>query len=169
MRLKSADLLPILDRFQEINTEYHQHLLHKKERLASLTRLLYIDLTRCYTAFETHQIIKSTTYLDTLRRLELAIEKNYKEEKSASFYANQLHITKKHLNRITKSTLNKTTTELIGERVLLEAKRLIVHSNATLAEVSQQLGFEDYAYFSRVFKARTKITPLSFRKKYKRK
>lgn len=169
LQLKSRELRHILARFQEINAEYHQHFSYKKERLASLTRLIYIDLTRCYTTFEAHEIVKSTTYLDTLGRLEAAIEKNYRNEKSAKFYANQLHITKKHLNRITKSTLNKTTTELISERILLEAKRLIVHSNNSLAKIAEILGFEDYAYFSRVFKAKTKTTPLSFRKKYKRK
>ena len=101
-----------------------------------------------------------------LRQLEQNIESYYKENKSAAFYASTLNITPKHLNRITKTTLNKTTTELITERILLEAKRLIVHSNNSLSNIAELLGYEDYSYFSKIFKKHTKITPIQFKKKY---
>ncbi|WP_430967158.1 helix-turn-helix domain-containing protein [Spongiimicrobium sp. 2-473A-2-J] len=77
-----------------------------------------------------------------------------------------MHITPKHLNRITKATLNKKTIELITERVILEAKRLIVHSTSSLTEVARILGYEDYTYFSRVFKLKTNSSPQKFKKRY---
>jgi len=55
---------------------------------------------------------------------------------------------------------------LITERVLLESKRLIVHSDNSLSAIAEILGYEDYAYFSKVFKAKTNMTPLEFKKSY---
>ena len=54
-------------------------------------------------------------------------------EKTVKFYADALNITTKHLNRVTRATINKTTSEFILDRVILEAKRLIVHSNNSLS------------------------------------
>ena len=94
------------------------------------------------------------------------INQYFYTEKLPSFYADKLNITTKHLNRVVKQTLNKTTSQLISDRLLLEAKRLIVHSNNNLAQVANTLEFSDYAYFSKFFKSKTGITPLAFKKKY---
>jgi len=153
-------------RFKDINTEYYQDLPCKKQKIASLINATYIDFARYYVGSEPSENSTSYTYIETLRALESAINSHYKTEKSASFYANYLNITTKHLNRITKSTLDKTTTDLITERVLLESKRLIVHSDNSLSAIAEMLGYEDYAYFSKVFKSKTNITPLKFKKSY---
>ncbi|WP_396589893.1 helix-turn-helix domain-containing protein [Allomuricauda sp. R78024] len=166
LTLTLEELDNIAMRFKEINIEYHQSSTYKKQKLISLVNLAYIDLTRLYASYEPIKKVLSSTYLQTLETLESIIEEDYKTGKSAKFYADKLHITPKHLNRITKTTLNKTTTELITERVLLEAKRLIVHSDNSLTKVAERLGYEDYAYFSRVFKVKTGKTPLEFKKSY---
>jgi len=82
----------------------------------------------------------------------------------------QLMDTKRtYKNRITKNTINKKSSELISERIILEAKRLLVHSEDSLADIAEFLGYEDYAYFSRVFKLKTKSSPSDFRNHYKTK
>jgi len=166
LNLTSSQTKLSASRFQDINTEYDQDFPCKKQKLASLLNTIYIDLARYYVESEPKEDKPSHTYLETLRSLEKAISSHYKTEKSARFYANYLNMTTKHLNRITKSTLDKTTTDLITERVLLESKRLIVHSDNSLSAIAEILGYEDYAYFSKLFKARTKMTPLKFRKSY---
>ncbi len=153
-------------KFKELNTEYYQKLPYKEIKITSLINTIYIDLARCYIDSKPKEIATSLRYIETLRSLEKEIESSYLHEKSANYYANKLNISSKHLNRIVKTTVGKTTTELISERVLLEAKRLIVHSKNSLSSISEILGFEDYAYFSKVFKSKTKITPLAFKKKY---
>ncbi|MGB5818250.1 MAG: AraC family transcriptional regulator [Saonia sp.] len=167
LTLTSDELLLLEPLFQEINLEYHRNLIYKKHKLAGLIHLAYIDLARFYVTFEPSEQLSSSVYLRTLSALESSIDQFYKTEKSAKFYANELHISTKHLNRITKTTLNKTTTELITERVLLEAKRLIVHSENSLSAISEILGYGDYAYFSRVFKSKTNSTPLVFKRSYR--
>lgn len=158
---------PIERRFAEINEEYQKKESYKKQKLASLINLTYIDLARHYTISEPTGTISSLTYLETLNALEVAIEKFFRRKKSASFYADLLHISPKHLNRVTKATLDKTTTQLIADRVLLEAKRLIVHSENSLSEIAEILGYDDYAYFSKIFKQRMGMTPLHFKKRYR--
>ena len=110
-----------------------------------------------------HEIVCSEKHIAvtnyTERMLDSAPVKRF-------FYANKLNITTKHLNRVVKETVNKTTNQLITERVIIEAKRLIVHSNSSLFAIADTLGFKDYAYFSRYFKNRVKVTPLEFRKRY---
>ena len=166
LTLSIPEISPLVLFFHQLDTEYHLTLPYKKQKLASLVNIIYIELSRHYTASENTKETTSSTYLKTLATLENTIETYYKTEKSATFYADKLNVSSKHLNRITKTTLNKTTTDLISERVILESKRLIVHSDNTLASIAEILGFEDYAYFSKVFKSKTKTSPLDFKKSY---
>ncbi|MEP1489295.1 MAG: AraC family transcriptional regulator [Algibacter sp.] len=166
LTLKTDTIQSLELKFKDINDEYYKVLPYKKQKIASLINTTYIDLGRYYSVVTTSKNTTSVTYIDTLRALEKAIEAHFKTEKSATFYANALHITPKHLNRIIKTTLGKTTTDLITERVILESKRLMVHSKNSLQHISETLGYQDYAYFSRVFKQKTEVTPLEFRKSY---
>ncbi len=153
-------------KFKELYQEYQQINAFQELKITSLLNAIYIDLARLYIHLKPQEVNSSIRYMETLRLLENEIDKHYLLEKSASFYANALHISPKHLNRIVKTTLNKTTSELIMERVILEAKRMIVHTQNSLSHISETLGFEDYAYFSRVFKTKVGITPLGFKKRY---
>lgn len=159
-------ILTVKSQFMEINQEYYSDLPLKRQKLASLLNTVYIDLSRHYIELEPKKEVVSMSYISTLRALEKLIDLYYKEQKSAKFYAEALNISSKHLNRILRTTLNKTTTQIISERVMLEAKRLMVHSYNTLAEISEILGYEDYAHFSKVFKKNSGITPKSFKRNY---
>ncbi len=153
-------------KFQEACSEYHQNNIFREMKILNLINGIYIELSRIYTANTDLGKLGSDSYSFWLNRLEGLIEKYYRKEKLPKFYADQLNITTKHLNRVVKKTINKTTSELISDRVVLEAKRLIVHSPGNLAEVAYALEFSDYAYFSKFFKAKTGITPAAFQKKY---
>ncbi len=100
---------------------------------------------------------------EKLRKLELLIERNFKEQRAVTFYANQLHISARHLNNIIAKTSGKSISIMIQERLLMEAKRQLLHSEMTVDEIARQLGFSDKAYFHRFFKKHTGVTPLSFR------
>ena len=96
---------------------------------------------------------------------ETLLETHFHDEKSPSFYAERLHITLKHLNRICREMLGKTATEVIAGRVLLEIKRLLADRKLSVNKIADTLGFEDYSYFSRFFKKQTGQSPSDFRKK----
>ena len=98
--------------------------------------------------------------------LEALIESNFMQHWTVSRYAEKLNTTSQQLNTITKSYLNKTVAELVQERMIAEAKRLLVYSSLTISEIAYQLNFNDNSYFNRFFKKAEKITPEQFRKRF---
>ena len=91
------------------------------------------------------------------------LESNYTQLKSVSDYAQIICISEKRLGQATSKVLGKSPKEIINDRILLEAKRLLVHTNLSVKEIGQELGFEDPAYFVRYFKKNTETTPVEFR------
>lgn len=166
LELNSKKLKALHVNFQEAYTEYQQTNLFRELKIVNSLNNIYIELTREYTVGVNLEKLKSPHYVHILENLENLINVNFYKEKFPKFYADKLNITTKHLNRVVKKTTNKTTSQLISERTILEAKRLIVHSQDNLAHIAHTLEFSDYAYFSKFFKSRTGSTPLDFRKKY---
>ena len=97
------------------------------------------------------------------------LETNYTKLKSVSDYAKIICISEKRLGQATTKVLGKSPKEIINDRILLEAKRLLVHTNLSIKEIGQELGFEDPAYFVRYFKKNTETTPVEFRETYLKK
>ena len=83
--------------------------------------------------------------------------------KSASDFAQQLNVHVNHLNRIIKENTGKTTTQLIKERILQEAKVLIHQSNWSVKEISNALGFKESTHFNNFFKKNMSISPTVYR------
>lgn len=93
------------------------------------------------------------------------LEKNYRTSKSPSGYADHLNISTSYLNECVKNTTGYSVSQHIQNRVVLEAKRMLYHSDKSVKEISFQLGYEDYPYFTRIFTKATGMSPLSFRNK----
>lgn len=153
-------------KFQEVYTEYLENNLFRALKIVNLFNHIYIELSRVYTDDISLETFISPNYSNIFENLEGLINTHFYKEKLPNFYANQLCITTKHLNRVVKKATDKTTSQLISERIILEAKRLIVHSSYSLANIAYTLEFSDYAYFSKFFKLKTGMTPMDFRKKY---
>jgi len=97
-------------------------------------------------------------------RLLRLIEQHYKQERSVHFYADQLALTAKRCNEIIRHHQGKTVTQLINDRLILEAKRELSFNQCSVKEISYLLSFEDPAYFSRFFKKQTGVSPKEFKK-----
>ena len=166
LELSQRKLSQLKLKFKEVYTEYQQQNILRELKITTLINSIYIDLTRSYTADVDIEKLVSSNYSTLLEKLENLINNYFYIEKLPNFYANQLHITTKHLNRVVRKTINKTTSQLISERIILESKRLIIHSENNLASIAETLNFSDYAYFSRFFKSKTGDTPINFKKKY---
>lgn len=166
LKLEEQAINKILPWFDTLFVENRDQKMHYLEKIQTLLNCLYVDLSRLYHQSGVSKVIKTSIDFNYIRRLENLVDEHYKSKKSPSFYAEQLSITPKHLNRLTRNTLGKTTTQIITERVMLESKRLILYHPASLSQVSDELGFEDYAYFTRLFKKWTGSTPTEFRNLY---
>lgn len=109
---------------------------------------------------------KKSAYNDTLLTgFKRLIELNYKSLRLPKDYAAMLYITPNHLNSLCNDLLGTAAGELIRNRVMLEAKRLLVNLDIPVSEVAGKLNFSDNSYFSKFFKKQAGLTPEEFRKR----
>lgn len=93
------------------------------------------------------------------------LEKNFITAKRPSEYAQKLNISTPYLNECVKKTTGHSVSEIIHQRIILEAKRFLYHTDKSVKEISTELGYEDYPYFCRLFTKTAGLTALEFRKK----
>ncbi|OWK73208.1 AraC family transcriptional regulator [Flavobacteriaceae bacterium JJC] len=98
-----------------------------------------------------------------LKDFQNLVEQHFLEEKSPAFYADLLHISPNTLSKKIKTEFSKTPSQIIQERVILEAKKQIHLTRKTMKEIAAELHFEDEYYFSKYFKKHTGISPTQFR------
>lgn len=107
----------------------------------------------------------ATLFLELVER-QFPIDENHPNIKlrSASDFANQLNVHVNHLNRAVKEITQKTTTQIIAERILQEAKIMLKQSNWNISEIAYSLGFQEVTHFNNFFKKHTELSPVKFRK-----
>lgn len=152
--------------FEEIKSDY----THKYDVLRNLVfELLHFAMKiQPATNFDKQQINASkrisTLFLELLER-QFPIDDTHQRIylRSASEFANQLNIHVNHLNRAIKETTQKTTSQIIAERILQEAKILLKHSVWSVSEIAYALGFTEVTHFNNFFKKHIQLSPLKFR------
>lgn len=141
-----------------MESEYHKE--NNYQMMKALLKVLLIKLiTVKALAFTGHDIHQKRVY-----EFLMLLEGNFQTVTNIDFYAGKLGISSKRLNQILKEKLDKTGTQIIHDRIILEAKRKIIHSELTIKEIAFELGFSDRPYFSRFFKKQTGQTPEEFQK-----
>lgn len=92
------------------------------------------------------------------------IDENYKKGYSVTEYARLLHISSRSLSDLTQNQINKTPSQMIHERIILEAQRLLLYSELNVNQVGYRLGFDDPSYFVKYFKKYISLSPSEFKK-----
>ena len=152
--------------FEEIASEY----IHKYDVLRNLVfELLHFAMKlQPNTVFDKQQINASqrisTLFMELLER-QFPIDDNHQnmQLRSASDFAGRLNIHVNHLNKAVKDTMQKTTSQLVAERVLQESKILLKHSNWNVGEIAYALGFTEVTHFNNFFKKHVQLSPTKFR------
>lgn len=127
--------------------------------------LLFVLLKQIQCQFSEKRNTQNLNHLIvTFKQFKSLVDENFTKNWALTKYASELNVTIHHLNSIIKSVCNKTTSEIISERIILEAKQLLQFSDENISEISYTLGFEDSSYFARYFKKHTTYSPLEFRK-----
>lgn len=98
-----------------------------------------------------------------INKFTALIDENYKNGHTTAFYAGILCITPNYLNSIVKKYTGQSAKQLIQNRRLLEAKRLLAYSSLSITEIAHKLNFESVSYFIRFFRKITSTTPLEYR------
>jgi len=154
------DQPPFADLFAHAYQEYQDHQPNRPEVFLSYLHILLESASRLYS----QQQPGAEGYLfDRIRAYEELLEAQFLHVREVSAYAGQLGLTPNHLNHICKKVLSKTASQLLHERVLIEAQRLLTHTSESVKAIGFRLGFEDPSYFVRFFKKYYGDTPLAFR------
>ena len=137
------------------------------EMLRMLMARFMIMSTRLLKAKEGFSEVSYDVKVDLLRGFNLLVEEHYKSEHSVSFYADKLYKSPKTLSN-TFSKFNTTPLQIIHERIILEAKRLLIYTDKTAKEIAYEIGFDDASHLSRLFKKQTRQSPSDFKKQLKK-
>ncbi|MCX6217537.1 AraC family transcriptional regulator [Spirosoma sp.] len=130
------------------------------------------DSCNALVAFVISQYLEQAESAGKLSRVETItkdfrklLERHYATLKRPTEYAQTLHLSTPYLNECVKNTTGHSVSHHIHQRIILEAKRLLYHSDKSVKEIASDLGYDDYPYFSRLFTKLTQMTPLTFRNK----
>ncbi|MGD1839429.1 MAG: helix-turn-helix domain-containing protein [Thermonemataceae bacterium] len=159
---QTQNLLDILARMAQELTEDH---LAQHEVLVAYLKIFLIEAVRQKQKYDQTTRLKSVNdQPEMIQNLVNAIEHHFCEKHSPLAYADMLCTTPKTLGRIVKKYFNKTLTDLITNRIIIEAKRELYLTAKSVKQISFSLGYQDAFYFSRLFKKRVGVSPEVYRK-----
>lgn len=162
LALKPTDSKKIISKYKLIHKEYQDRALNYDEMIRTYLNAMFITLSRIY-ADKNKKSPQFSYDLLQLNRFEALVDIHFKEHRPVSFYSDKMNISDRQLSYLCKKTVNKTPSEILTERIILEAKRLIIHSDLSIFSISTQLNYNDSSYFIRLFKKISNQTPEQFR------
>ena len=159
--LTETDINFVEDMLSRINIEYRRPSEWQQRMLTAYLTVLLTYLSRLYT----EQLKDDDTSADNLllKNFQEKINECFRELREVGDYASLLNISPGHLSEVVKIQSGKPAIKHIHERMVLEARRLLFHTNNSLKEIAFDLGFADASYFNRFFKRETRLTPAGYR------
>jgi len=103
------------------------------------------------------------TQIATFNNFLRILEENFRRDEGVTFYAEKMNMSERNLNIICKNNFQKSVSEIIETRKLIEAKNLLIHTEKTVSEIGYELGYNEKSYFTRVFRNKLSVTPTEFR------
>lgn len=150
--------------FHQIEGEFQLGDTSLEEMVRTYLKQLLIKATRLWKKQHLNkEALTQKNDLEFFRKFTLLVDAHYKEKHSVADYADLLYVAPKTITHKFKRLLLPQPNDIIKNRIVLEAKRLLVHTSLTAKEISYQLGYEDPAYFSKLFKSKTNCAPSDFR------
>ncbi|MGB0663392.1 MAG: helix-turn-helix domain-containing protein [Pontibacterium sp.] len=149
--------------FGQMKAEYLDVRAGKKVMFEWLLFSLLVKVGRKLQVHQAEKEVSASRYDQRYQQLTALIEKHYKEHLNATFYAEALHTTVMGLNRACNAVAGTGLSELLQDRLVLEAQRFLIYTAAPASLIAYDLGFKDPAYFSRFFKRRVGLSPGEFR------
>lgn len=171
MAADSADARGLFTQAELIQQECSRHAQGRASALLALGQMFFIHLSRLLLAAAPETTAKQERSEDLRLFLGFCdlVEARFREHLTLSEYAGQLNITEARLNDLCRRMANQASKELIHDRLLQEARRLLQFSAVPVSEIGYQLGFTDPAYFSRFFARNAGLSPREFRVKHQAK
>lgn len=140
-----------------------RHQFGYEDSIRFSLKSLLINLERVHQKNQQKQLSFSNHYELQFANYKELVEENYAKGLTVKDYADSLYISSKTLNTITKKIINKSASQIITDRIILQAKRLLKFTSLQIGEVAFQIGFEDSSYFVKYFKRHVGHSPNSYR------
>ncbi len=153
--------------FTELQGEFDAALTGATEVIRALLEILFVRAGRLYS--EVHPTAKASRGSLLARQFCLEVERHFRKWTSLTPYARLLGVSVNHLNETVGEHTGHPAGELVRQRRLLDAKRLLLHSDLSVSEIGYDLGFDDPSYFSRFFRRYEELTPAEFREEIREK
>jgi len=168
VELDPEEAIGIKKLFQHIKDELEYKDSSVEEMIRTYVKQIIIHATRKWKQQNLdHDTVKiSGSELDVFRDFSRHLEIHFRKKHNVSDYAELLHIAPKTLTHKFKSLRLDSPNQFIINRILLEAKRLLFYTDKPVKEIAYNLGYEDPAYFNRLFTQKTGSTPSNFKKNY---
>ena len=148
--------------FERIEEEFTIASREKNELIRHYLHIILLELQREAGAAQASQPDDASHVVAS--RFAGLVEQHYATKKQVSDYADLLHLTPNYLNVLVKHTTGRSAGQFIRDRVILEAKRLLLFSEASVSEVAYALNYDDVSYFWRLFKKVVHVSPTEFKK-----
>jgi len=159
--LSKKEQASVKEKFEAIRHELSDNKNSSALMIATLLIQIFIEVCR---SMPDEKQIEGNGTKNLIQNFQLLIETHFIEIRLPREYAAMLFITPHQLNAICTEGLGMSAGEVIRNRVLLEAKRLLVNFNLPIGEIADRLNFPDHSYFVKFFKKYTALTPEAFRK-----
>ncbi|GAB2523296.1 helix-turn-helix transcriptional regulator [Spirosoma aerophilum] len=161
LRLTEADVAFVEDILAKISAEYERPNEWQQRMLTAYLTVLLTYLSRLYTEQYTSKPVLTDNLL--LKKYQSKIDEHFRQLHLVSEYASLLNVSAGYLSEVIKSQSGKPAITHIHDRLVLEARRLLFHTQQSLKEIAFDLGFSDASYFNRFFKRETALTPAEYR------
>ena len=168
VELNDSENIIIKNLFESIKDELQAKDSSSEEMIRTYLKQVIIRATRKWKVqnIETETLKTNPQELDIFRDFSRYLEIHYREKHNVSDYAEMLHVAPKTLSHKFKNLNLESPNQYIINRILLEAKRLLFYTDKTVKEIGYDLGYEDPAYFNRLFTQKVGSTPINFKKNY---
>lgn len=162
LRVSDSRVEYLLDRLGAMRLEIAQLQYDSPHLLRAIAYEILVNLNRWYASEYGQQLDTSaTSAVASFRQL---VEQHFLQHKHVHQYADLLGLTPGHLNYLCRRHIGRAAGEIIRGRIVAEAKRMLLYSDYSAAQIGTYLGFEDTSYFGRFFRRETDRTPLSYRR-----
>lgn len=161
LTMAEADIAFTEDMFAKIAAEYNRPGDWQHRMLMAHMTVLLTYLSRLYS--EQHKATEISPERILLKNFQAKVNESFQDLHEVGDYAAMLHISAGHLSEVVKMQSGKPAIKHIHERLTLEARRFLFHTNHSLKEIAFALGFSDPSYFNRFFKRETGQTPSDYR------
>ena len=165
LSLSESEIQVFLQIIKNIQDEYNSEDILRENILRSYLNI-FLMKSKNFFQLKNAVFLEDNPSSQLVFQFKILLEKNYQKLHLVKEYAQLLSVTCDNLNKATKKSMGMNSSEVITNRIILEAKRLLMHSDMNNNEIAFYLNYDDPSYFSRFFKSKIGISPSDFRKKF---